>query len=109
MSISARLLTLGRLTLGTMTSLRAEGASLRGLLVLGITAGLPGLRVDSNGDGVLGRGGSGVAREMPASETEGTGHDGEQDLFVCETMSVNVVFVACHLGWVACGTPAMEV
>jgi hypothetical protein len=27
------LLTLGRLTLGTMTSLRAEGASLRGLLV----------------------------------------------------------------------------
>ena len=59
---------------------RLAGVTAGVVLVLGITASLPGLRVGSDANGVLGRGRSGVTRKVPASETESTGHDGEQDL-----------------------------
>jgi hypothetical protein len=74
---------------------RLAGVTTGVVLVLGITAGLPGLGVGSNGDGVLGRRGSGVTREVPSSKTESTGHDGEQDLYVCERAML-VIGVCCH-------------
>lgn len=60
---------------------RLAGVTARVVLVFGIAASLPGLGVGGLCDGVLRRGRSGVTREVPASETESTGHDGEKDLY----------------------------
>ena len=70
------------------------------VLVFGVAAGLPGLRVGGDANGVLGRGGSGVAGEMPAGETEGTGHDGEEDL---EVVVSDYNRIACRWFDCVCG------
>jgi hypothetical protein len=45
---------------------------------------------------------------MPASKTESTGHDGEQDLFVRKG-HVSKSWHFLSFGLVACGTTAVEV
>ena len=74
---------------------RLARVTARVVLVLGVAAGLPGLGVGSLCDGVLGRGRSGVAREVPASKTESAGHDSEKDLYGSKTLG-QPIDSSCH-------------
>lgn len=54
------------------------------VLVCGVATGLPRLGVFCLGDAALAVVGGWVLTEVPAGQSECTGHDGQQDLVECE-------------------------
>lgn len=87
-SLFARKTHLGQVDVGNDNLVKSAGSVLAGLagvavgvvLVLGVTASLPGLGAVSLADLVLAAGGGRVGAEVPAGKTESAGHDCEKDL-----------------------------